>query len=225
MKSQLDVVVCEGCDAVYARSPLRRREVASCPRCGTELDRHSGTQQQRLLPLTVAGLIMFAIANLFPIVEIELRGLHSQTTLAGANVTLTGENMSPVALLVLVTTLLFPLLQLLFLLWLLVPLQRHRRVKGFAWMVRAMQSLRPWGMVEVFLLGVLVALVKLSGLATVIPGPALWAFMALTVLLTAILAFDPRGFWEMLDDSQKDEVGAEVAAEASARISAEGKAS
>lgn len=80
-------------------------------------------------------------------------------------------------------------------------------------MVRAMQSLRPWGMVEVFLLGVLVALVKLSSIATVIPGPALWAFMALTVLLTAILAFDPRGFWEMLDEAQKREVGVEVAEE------------
>ena len=213
MKAQSDIVVCGCCDAVYARARLRRREVASCPRCGTELDRHSGTQQQRMLPLTIAGLIMFAIANLFPIVEIELRGLRSQTTLAGAIVTLTGENMSVVALLVLVTTLLFPLLQLLFLMWLLVPLRHHRRVKGFAWMVRAMQSLRPWGMVEVFLLGVLVALVKLSGLATVLPGPALWAFMALTVLLTAILAFDPRGFWEMLDEVQKENIGAEVAEE------------
>ena len=213
MKALPDTIVCDGCDAVYTRAKLRRREVAHCPRCGTELDRHAGTQRQRMLPLTVAGLIMFAIANLFPIVEIEIRGLHSQVTLAGAIVTLTGENMSVVALLVLVTTLLFPLLQLLFLLWLLVPLQRHRRVRGFAWMVRAMQSLRPWGMVEVFLLGVLVALVKLSGLATVIPGPALWAFMALTVLLTAILAFDPRGFWEMLDEAQKREVGVEVAEE------------
>ena len=52
-------------------------------------------------------------------------------------------------------------------------------------------------MIEVFLLGVLVAIVKLSSMATVIPGPALYAFMALTVLLTAVLSFNPRGFWEM----------------------------
>ncbi|MGI4777284.1 MAG: paraquat-inducible protein A [Janthinobacterium lividum] len=213
-------IVCPGCDAVYARVPLHRREVARCPRCATELDRHCGRQRERLLPLTVAALILFAIANLFPIVEIELRGLRNQTTLAGAVMTLAGEGMSIVALLVLATTLLFPLLQLLILLWLLVPLQRHRRVRGFAVMVRTMQSLRPWGMVEVFLLGVLVALVKLSGLATVIPGPALWAFMGLTVLLTAVLAFDPRGFWEMLDDAQK----ARVAIEVSEEIASEGEA-
>jgi paraquat-inducible protein A len=199
MKEVPEAIVCEGCDAVYRRMPLRVREVSRCPRCGTELDRHPGAQQQRILPLTVAGLIMFGIANLFPIVEIELRGLRSQTTLSGAVVALAGEGMSPVALLVLATTILFPLLQLLILLWLLVPLRRRRRVAGFAWLVRAMQSLRPWGMIEVFLLGVLVALVKLSSMATVLPGPALYAFMVLTVLLTAVLAFDPRGFWEMAE--------------------------
>ena len=200
MKEVPTAIVCDGCDAVWHRTPLHAREIARCPRCGTELARHPGAQQERILPLTVAGLIMFGIANLFPIVEIELRGLHSQTTLVGAVVALAGEGMSLVALLVLATTILFPLLQLLILLWLLVPLQRHRRVvAGFGWLVRAMQSLRPWGMIEVFLLGVLVALVKLSSMATVLPGPALYAFMVLTVLLTAVLAFDPRGFWEMAE--------------------------
>ena len=197
MKEITDAIVCEGCDALYRRTPLRRREVARCERCGTELDRHPGEQRARILPLTIASLIMFAIANLFPIVEIELRGLRSQTTLAGAVIVLTAEGMSPVALLVLATTLLFPLLQLCILAWLLVPLARGLQPPGFAWLVRVMQSLRPWGMIEVFLLGVLVAVVKLSSMATVLPGPALWAFMALTVLLTAVLSFNPRAFWEM----------------------------
>jgi paraquat-inducible protein A len=198
MKEVPDAIVCEGCDALYRRTDLRPREVARCERCGTELERHLGEQRAHILPLTIASLIMFAIANLFPIVEIELRGLSSQTTLAGAVIVLAGEGMSPVALLVLATTILFPLLQLCILAWLLVPLARGLRpAPGFAWLVRAMQSLRPWGMIEVFLLGVLVAVVKLSSMATVLPGPALWAFMALTVLLTAVLSFNPRAFWEM----------------------------
>jgi len=192
-----DTVVCPGCDAVFSRAPLQPREVSRCARCGTELYRHPGDQHRRILPLTVASLIMFAIANLFPIVEIELQGLRSQTTLAGAVVVLSTEGMSVVALLVLATTLLFPLLQLCILAYLLVPLRREHRPAGFAFLVRAMQMLRPWGMIEVFLLGVLVAIVKLSSMATVVAGPALWAFVALTVLLTAVLSFDPNAFWEM----------------------------
>eukprot|EP01035_Chromulina_nebulosa_P060417 gene60417-82666_t len=156
---------------------------------------------------------MFAIANLFPIVEIELQGLRSQTTLAGAVVALSAEGMSVVALLVLATTILFPFLQLCILAYLLVPLSREHRPVGFALLVRAMQSLRPWGMIEVFLLGVLVAIVKLSSMATVVPGPALWAFVALTVMLTAVLSFNPGAFWEMTfqpkaADADTDEGGA-----------------
>ena len=192
-----EAIVCESCDAVYRRRPLRRREVSHCPRCGAELERHVGAQRERLLPLSLASLAMFLVANVFPIVEIELRGLRSQTTLAGAVIALAGEGRELVALLVLFTTLVFPLVQMLSLVWLLIPLARRRRPMGFTFLVQTMQTLRPWGMVEVFLLGVLVAVVKLSGMATVLPGPALWAFMALTVLLTAVLAFDPRGFWDM----------------------------
>ncbi|MBB3176427.1 paraquat-inducible protein A [Variovorax sp. Sphag1AA] len=197
MKEIPDAIVCEGCDAIYRRVRLRPREVSHCPRCGTELDRHAGDQSARILPLTMASLILFAIANLFPIVEIELQGLSSQTTLAGAVVALSTEGMSPVALLVLATTILFPLLQLCILAYLLVPMAYERRPVGFGVLVKLLQSLRPWGMVEVFLLGVLVAIIKLSSMAQVIAGPALWAFGALTVLLTVVVSFNPRGFWEM----------------------------
>ena len=193
-----DAIVCQGCDAIYSRPTLRPRDVSRCPRCNTELDRHNGEQRRRILPLTVASLLMFAVANGFPIVEIELQGLRSQTTLMGAVIALGSEGRSLVALLLLATTLLFPLLQLCILTYLLIPLPQQRRPAGFAALVRAMQTLRPWGMIEVFLLGVLVAIVKLSSMATVLPGPALYAFMALTVLLTAVLSFNPRGFWEMV---------------------------
>ncbi|MDB5892642.1 MAG: hypothetical protein JWQ88_173 [Rhodoferax sp.] len=206
MKEVPGTWVCDGCDTLYARAPLQRREIAHCPRCGSELARHAGAQHERLLPLTLASLVMFTIANVFPIVEIELRGLRSRTTLTGAVVALAGEGMSLVAMLVLATTLLFPLLQLLILLWLLLPLRwRRQRPTGFAWLVRGMQALRPWGMVEVFMLGVLVAIVKLSSLATVLPGPALWAFIALTVLLTVVVSFDPRGFWDMAEAVEQND--------------------
>ena len=209
MKEIPDAIICSSCDAVYRRLALREREVVHCQRCGMELDRHPGMQYHRMLPLTVASLIVFSLAHAFPIVEIELRGLHSQTTLLSAVMALAGEGMGLVALLVLATTLLFPLFQMLVLLWLLLPLRRQRRAIGFAWLVRAMQLSRPWGMIEIFLLGVLVALIKLSGMATVLPGPALWAFMGLTVLLTVVTTFDPRSFWKMLEATRETEHPAE----------------
>lgn len=193
-----NTIVCASCDAVYRRVELKSREVLTCSRCGSELARHSGAQAKRILPLTVASLIVFIIAHAFPIVEIEIRGLSSQTTLLGAVIALSSEGLSLVALLVFATTLLMPLLQLLILLWLLLPLIAQRRVAGFAVLMRMLLKLRPWGMIDIFLLGVLVAIIKLSSMATVLPGPALWALMALTLLLTMVMAFDPSGLWKLL---------------------------
>lgn len=205
MKEQRDLVACEGCDAVYRRPTLRAREKAQCTRCGTELTRSDANAQRRVLPLTAACLILLAIANLFPIVEMKLGGLHSQTTLVGAVVALARENLSPVALLVLVTTLVFPVAELTAMVYLLMPGELARRPPGFRWLVVMLQLLRPWGMVEVFMLGILVAIIKLSGMATIVAGPALWAFVALTVLVTAVVSFDPRTLWERAFEPSPDD--------------------
>ena len=197
-------ILCEGCDAVYPKTRLQAFETARCTRCGTVLERYQGDAHKRMLPLVLAGLLMFAVANLFPIVSIVIGGQFSDTTLVGAVAALTQEGMGEVAALVLATTLLFPLLQLLVLLYLLLPPPRQRRPLGFTWLVKLLQLLQPWGMVEVFLLGVLVAIVKLTSSAEVIAGPALGAFVALTVLLTAILSFSPRNFWHLAFDKVSD---------------------
>src|SRR5690606_17643433 len=114
-----------------------------------------------------------------------------------------------VAMLVLVTTIICPLLQLAGLLYLFAwpklqvwtgrrrPMQAWRtRPAGFDALARAIRRSRPWGMIEVFLLGVLIAMVKLASMAEVIPGIAVWALGALTITLTATLSFDPRRLWQ-----------------------------
>lgn len=191
------LIACEHCDAVFKKLSLANGEVARCKRCAGELDRNAQQRRNQLLPLTIASIITFVIANIFPIVEMELQGMHSQTTLVGAVLSLASEGISAVALLVLATTLLFPLMQMLILVYLLIPLQASENRPGFNLLIRMMQTLRPWGMIEVFLLGVLVALIKLSNMATIIPGFALWAFCMLTVMLTVVVSFNPRHLWQM----------------------------
>lgn len=190
------LIACEQCDAVFTKLALANGEIARCTRCDAEMDRNNEQRRNRLLPLTIACLIMFVIANIFPIVKMELQGLHSQTTLIGAVVSLATEGVSAVALLVMATTLLFPFMQMLILFYLLVPSNNIPR-PGFSLLIRIIQTLRPWGMIEVFLLGVLVALIKLSNMATIIPGIALWAFCMLTVMLTVVVSFNPRYLWEL----------------------------
>ena len=199
MQEVSELIACHECDAVYQRLNLKPREIAHCERCGAELERNAERQASHMVPLTIACLVVFIIANCFPIVEIEIQGLRSNTTLAGAVLALGTEGMSSVALLVLATTILFPLLQLLILLYVLLLLPRHGALPGFNRLARLLLLLRPWGMVEVFLLGVLVALIKLSSMARVIPGVALWAFAGLTVLLVMVVTFNPRYLWQLAE--------------------------
>ena len=192
-----NMIACEQCDAVFHKLSLANGEIASCTRCGAEIDRNAQEKRSRLLPLTIASLIIFVIANTFPIVQIELQGLASKTTLMGALVSLSTEGTSLVALLVLATTILFPFMQMLILFYLLIPSTSRNNRPGFSLLIRVMQVLRPWGMVEVFMLGVLVPLIKLSNMATIIPGIALWAFCILTVMLTVVVSFNPRYLWQL----------------------------
>ena len=197
-----ELVACKHCDAIFKKLSLANGEIARCIRCEGELDRNAQQRRNHLLPLTIASLIIFVIANIFPIVEMELQGLHSQTTLIGAVISLAAEGISVVALLVLATTILFPFMQMLILFYLLLPSRYPETRPGFSVLIRMMQTLRPWGMIEVFLLGVLVALIKLSNMATIIPGIALWAFCMLTVMLTVVVSFNPRYLWQVEESAR-----------------------
>mgnify|MGYP002622635875 CR=1 FL=1 len=188
--------LCPHCDAVYVRAPLSPDERAYCRRCGGELYRNHEVRIAALLPLVFAGFITYVTCNVFPIVTLEIQGLSTQTTVWGAVRAMAHHGMWPVATLVLATTTLVPFLELGLLTYLLASLAAGRVPVGFGPIVRFMRVARPWGMVEVFLLGIVASMVKLSAMATVVPGPALWAFGALVALLAIVIVVDPADFWE-----------------------------
>jgi len=193
------LVACEYCDAVYERTVVAPGERALCLRCGGQLYRESTQAYRRLLPLVLTALILFVISNAFPIVAMDLKGVRTETTLLGAVQALYADQMGLVAVLVFATTIFFPLSEMLMMAYLLVPMTRHRMPAGFDRIVRGIRQTRPWGMIEVFMIGVLVTLVKLSTMAQVLPGIALWSFGALVVVLAAMLSFDPRDLWDYLE--------------------------
>ncbi|MEM5430397.1 paraquat-inducible protein A [Cupriavidus oxalaticus] len=200
------LVACEHCDALHTRAVLTPDERATCLRCGGALYRDSSRAYRRLLPLVVAALILLLISNAYSIVAMDLKGSRMETTLWGAVQALCADDMVPVAMLVFATTILFPLAELLMMCYLLVPMARRRTPPGFERILRGICRTRPWGMIEVFMIGVLVTLVKLSTIAQVVPGVALWSFSALVVVLAVILSFDPRELWHHLDVQDADDV-------------------
>lgn len=153
-----------------------------------------------MLVLILGSAILFLVSNLFPIVGLELQGTRNTTTFFGTVRALYEQGRPLVAALVLVSAILIPALELAALLYMLIPLRLGAVAPGTAAAFRFVRAAHPWGMVEVFMLGLLVTLVKLSEMATIVPGVALWAFAGLIVLFSAAAAaFSVRDFWAWVD--------------------------
>jgi len=153
--------------------------------------------------------MLFVIANVFPIFAIEIQGSHSEINLLGAVRSLWDQQMQSISLLVFLTTILIPALELIMMIYLLLPLKFRLIPAGYTHFLRTMQIVQPWGMVEVFMLGVLVSLVKLTSSFKVIPGVALWSFGCLTLLLAAASSsFSARDVWARLDRKPGEEAAA-----------------
>jgi paraquat-inducible protein A len=112
--------------------------------------------------------------------------------------------MQIVAAMVFCATLLFPLTEMLALLYVLVAVRLGHIPRGFDLVLRTIQFVRPWGMLEVFMLGVLITIVKMVSLARVIPDTAIFAFGALTLMFTVVATFDARTLWDIADALRDD---------------------
>ncbi|MEJ0003315.1 MAG: paraquat-inducible protein A [Pararobbsia sp.] len=195
-------VACEICDTLHHKPHLTGLARACCSRCGSTLYAHVGLRTaDRQLAIAFGALITFLIANAFPIVELETNGLSTRTTLIEAIINLVSGDRTLIAFMVGLATIVFPLTEMLALIYLMLPLRFGRKAPAFDLVLRAVQAVRPWGMIEVFMLGVLITVVKMTSIARVIPEIALFAFGALTFLIAALVSFNPRDLWDLADDT------------------------
>jgi paraquat-inducible protein A len=194
------LVICEECDLVHERQALQIGDVARCARCGAVLGRGQRIGPQSQLALSLTALIVFVMGNLCNIVTLDLGGMHVESTLPEAIAQTWATGQQAVAVLAGATAFAFPLAVILLRLWVLVPLALGRRSAAFLPAMRALHAVTRWSMVEVFLLGTLVAIVRSAGLASLVPGVGIFSYAVLTVLLTAIHAAGLHGLWQHADE-------------------------
>ena len=194
------LVACPDCDLLN-RLDGPAAATLLCARCGAVLRRHRPDSIDRTLALVVAALLLFALANAFPFLAMQTGGLVQETTLLSGVHELWRQDLRLLAALVFCTCVLVPAAQLAGLLTSLLPLRLGRRPPpGAARILRLVQAAAPWGMMEVFMLGILVALVKLGHMATIVPGVSVFSFAALIVVMAAALStLDPALIWARLD--------------------------
>lgn len=192
------LIICEHCDAVYEPVVLVAHQKASCVRCHAVIQRYNGLSIEQRLALSVTAAVLWAFANVYPLMNIRLQGLRNSATLWDSVLALSHGSITFIALVTAVAIIIAPALQLLLLLWLLGHAYANRRAPGFALCMRSLEALRPWSMLEVCLLGTLVAVIKLAGLLDVLPGIGLFALAALSLLMIRIAGRDIRDLWDSL---------------------------
>ena len=195
------LIACHECDLVHQLGAVPPGGSARCVRCGTALYRPKRDSINRTLALALAGLILYIIANTFPFLAFKIGSQIRETTLTTGIFQLYQQGMGPIATLVLLTVVIVPAVHLLSMLYILVPLQSNRVPRYLARVFRMIIFLKPWGMLEVFLLGILVSVVKLAKMATIVPGVSLFAFLILIFVQAAMtVTLDSHLIWHHIDE-------------------------
>jgi paraquat-inducible protein A len=195
------LMACHDCDLLQQIPPVPEGAAAICRRCGTLLIQNKPKSFQRPLALLFAGVILFVMFNAFPFLTFKKEGIEHQTHVVTGIRQLADQGMEALAALVAINLIIVPGLHLLASLYVLVPVSLNRRVPGMFRVFRYLQLLQPWHMVEIFMLGVLVSMVKLAKMAQIIPGVAVYSLTAfIFVMAAASAAIDPHEIWERWED-------------------------
>jgi paraquat-inducible protein A len=193
------LIACPDCDLVQRLPELPVGASARCPRCDLELWRHREDPLGRTLAFALAASGLYAIANSVPMLGLAAVGREASTTIAGGAQQLWQSGQQAVAVLVVFTAVVAPALQIGLTLAIVFAAHRERPPRWIATLLRHQPTASTWSMLEVMMLGVLVALIKIADYATVVPGLALFALGALIFLLAAMQAsFDPREIWDRI---------------------------
>ncbi len=195
-----DYIACPDCDLLYQIQPLPQGEVAQCHRCRAVLYRGGEIDLEATLAWSLSTLILFVIANLYPILTINISGRLSQATFWQAVQAFAEQGMWILTLVLFLVSIAIPLFRILSHSLLLWHSWRGRETSRFhVGLFRWSEEMMPWSMLEIYLLGLLVALVKLGDLADVVVGIAFLAFCLLILSSTfSLTRLDRFHLWRIL---------------------------
>lgn len=194
-----DLVACHECDLLMRKPRLAPGEKAQCPRCGYELYAHRHNVVQRSLALVIAALLLYVPANFLPIMQLDLMGQSSDDTVWSGVLGLFDTGMQGVAVVVFLCSMGIPLLKLICQLLVLLSIRWCIGRSYGLLLYRIYHHLRDWGMLEVYLMGVLVAIVKLADMASITVGLGLVCFIALLLIQVWLeVVMSPHQIWQAL---------------------------
>ena len=195
----VEMIACHECDALQHVRQLAPGATARCHVCGAVLARNPKGGLERPIALYSTAAILLLLANTFPFLTLEIGGRQEITTIFGASKALYNAGMGELAVVVYLTSILAPALLIGSSLYVLLAVRFRKSLPAVRTLLSWIGQLEPWVMLDVFMLGVLVAFVKLGNMATMHTGLSLYAFVCLILVLAAASSsFDAGVLWRRL---------------------------
>jgi len=162
---------------------------------------------EKIFALNLAALVLFVLTNYFPFLSFHVAGNTSHANFYTSAFYLFQDKQWLAATAIFMTTIIVPFLRIVIYLLLFGPLYFGYLPRYAKQMLQLLEALLPWGMIDVFLIGILVSIVKLVKMGTVIPNISLWAFITMVLVLAAAQAsFHPHEIWERIGKREKEKV-------------------
>lgn len=191
-----NMAVCPECDLLQQIPGLPPGGKARCARCNCTMASYKPDSLYRTMALTVAAAIVWVIANTTSLMELSAAGRKSDTTILGGALEMWSSNQEITAALVAFCAVIAPAVYIGFMLIILLAVRQPQAPPWVGVLLRISEFNKYWAMVEVMMLGILIALIKISDLALVITGTGMYAIAALALLIVAMTAnFDAREIW------------------------------
>jgi len=184
------MVACASCDWLHYRDIIKQGSRASCARCGHELYTRKPFSVDRTLAASIAGIILLLLSLTLPFLGLSRGNVESTISVLDAVGALWQSNMKWLGLLSLALIAILPLARLTLLIWVMLRLRFRMGINTSMHVaMRWVERMEPWAMAEIFMVGVVVSLVKISTLATLSVGPAFWALLGMILASSLISLF------------------------------------
>ncbi len=210
---------CSGCDLLYQLPQVHPGQLV-CPRCGTTLQKTPRNSVERVLALSSAGLLLYFPAMLLPLMTLKSAGFSTSGNVVQTGMAFFTAGFPIVGSMVVFTAVLFPLAKLLFSFIVSLQIRRNKRSQITRKLLKILLTLEEWGMIEIYLLGILVSLIKVHNIAAIEYGIGFLCFIILVILSIATsVSTDKNLFWTQLDEDSvplaipEESIGRETAAQ------------
>ncbi len=203
MKSQTDpenILLCPDCDLILEKVPVEYGHKLLCPRCSCVLVSSKANSVEKTMALTIAGLLLYLPANFLPLLTFDAAGLKSTGSIWESWLSLSHSGFIFTGVMVLFTSILIPLVKLIMLFTVTFSIHTGRSSRITAVIYRWYHHLDEWGMIEVYMIGILVTIVKMLHMAHVEYDMGFLCFIGLlATTLSSSATMDQALFWREID--------------------------